>query len=119
LWVGVNKGREDMIKWARVRELKDEVGEDSYFELQAIFLAEVEEALTRLTPARSAGELEADLHFLKGSALNIGLARLAELCHYGEQAAKTGTLVPEALSTIIETYATSRAELLAGEPQPA
>jgi histidine phosphotransfer protein HptB len=108
-----------MINWARVRELKDEVGEESYIELQAIFLAEVEEALTRLTPCRSAGELETDLHFLKGSALNIGLARLAELCHYGEQAAKVGALVPEALTTIVQTYATSRDELLAGETQPA
>jgi histidine phosphotransfer protein HptB len=108
-----------MINWARVRELKDEVGEDGFLELQAIFLAEVEEALTRLGPNRTAAELEADLHFLKGSALNIGLARLAELCHYGEQAAKTGALVPEALTTIAETYAMSRAELLAGESQPA
>ena len=108
-----------MINWARVRELKDEVGEESYLELQTIFLAEVEEALTRLTPGRTAAQLETDLHFLKGSALNIGLARLAELCHYGERAAKTAALVPEALTAVIQTYAASRDELLAGEPQPA
>ena len=108
-----------MINWARVRDLKNEVGTESYFELQAIFLAEVEDALTRLNPQRTATELESDLHFLKGSALNIGLTRLAELCHYAEVAAKTGALVPEALVAITRSYELSRDELLAGEIQAA
>ena len=37
-----------MIDWARVRELKDEVGADAFDEVVELFLEEVEEVIVRL-----------------------------------------------------------------------
>ena len=68
-----------MINAARIQELKDEVGEDDLIEVIELFCEEVEEVLETLESTEQA-QMPAQLHFLKGSALNIGLDAVANLC---------------------------------------
>ena len=60
-----------MIDWPRVTELREEVGAEDFGEVVEIFLEEVEEVIGKLEGG-DRGQLEQDLHFLKGSALNLG-----------------------------------------------
>lgn len=71
-----------MILWSRVEELREEVGEEDFSEVAEMFLDEVEEALTRL--AQGATDPGEELHFVKGSALNLGFRGLALACATAE-----------------------------------
>lgn len=69
----------------RLRALREEVGEDGYEEVVALFLAESDEVV-ELLEGRAVGDVpEAELHFLKGIALNLGFDDLAALCRRGEK----------------------------------
>ncbi|MEO8529923.1 MAG: Hpt domain-containing protein [Deltaproteobacteria bacterium] len=103
------------ISWARVDELKSEVGADDFAELCEVFLSEVEDGLARLDFVAGMAALERDLHFLKGSALNIGLAEFAALCGAGETAAHANRLTPDDLGAIAKCYQASRAELIGAQ----
>ncbi len=100
----------ELINWAKVAELRDDVGAEDFDEVVDLFLLEVEETLAELGKAdRSA---EHDLHFLKGSALNLGFTALSELCRIGEEsAAKDADYQPEC-DAIRTTYDASRAEFM-------
>ncbi len=84
------KGGHQMIDWARVKELRDEIGADDFDEVVALFLEEADEVIARISPELGAKALEADLHFLKGAALNLGFAAFAALCQQGERWAAEG-----------------------------
>jgi len=102
-----------MIDWNRVAELRDEVGEDDFDEVVSLFLDEVEEVLRPLreTPlVDGPGEI---LHFLKGSAWNLGFQALGKLCSEHE----TASFRSSDLSPIIASYDTSRAVFLSGLPK--
>ncbi|MEF3045979.1 Hpt domain-containing protein [Pseudotabrizicola sp. L79] len=100
-----------MIDWNRVRDLRSEVGNDDFDEIITMFLEETDAIVARLSASLPTSRLESDLHFLKGSALNIGFASFARLCQIGEkQAADVKTDVP--VAAIITAYRESRAELL-------
>jgi len=101
-----------MIDWARIAELKNDVGDDAFTELRDVFLSEVEDALARLSPEAGRSALERNLHFLKGSALNIGLAEFARLCSAGEAAAQINDITADDLAQIIAAYHDGRTELL-------
>lgn len=105
-----------MIDWARVEELKQEVGEDDFAELVELFLEEVEETITRLKQAPDPANLEEDMHFLKGSALNLGFEQFSTLCQAGESAAAAGGADTINLPEIFTSYAGSKAEFLKGSP---
>jgi HPt (histidine-containing phosphotransfer) domain-containing protein len=79
-----------MIDWDRLHELREEIGDDAFDEVVAMFLEETDEVIARLSATGGAKALESDLHFLKGSALNLGLADLAALCQDGERTASLG-----------------------------
>lgn len=79
-----------MIDWGRVKELRDEIGADDFDEVVALFLEEADEVIARIAPSAGAKALEADLHFLKGAALNLGFADFAALCQDGERRAAAG-----------------------------
>ena len=100
-----------MIDWDRVEELRDEVGAEDFDEIALLFLQEVDEVSARLASAPEPATLQADLHFLKGSALNLGFARLARLCAEGERLAAEGAAV--ALAPLLTCYAGSRRQFLA------
>lgn len=80
-----------MIDWDRVRDLKAEIGEPDFVEVATMFLDESDEVVARLSRDVGAAALERDLHFLKGSALNLGFTQLAVLCQEGERRAAAGS----------------------------
>lgn len=108
-----------MIDWTRVRELKDEIGEEDFTEVAEMFVGEVEEVIERLKTAPDPALYEADLHFLKSSALNLGFADLAHLCQAGERQAAAGDAGSVDLTTVFASYAVSKTAFLAGEPSGA
>jgi HPt (histidine-containing phosphotransfer) domain-containing protein len=79
-----------MIDWARVQQLREEIGTSAFAEVVMMFLDEAEEVLARLSPTRGAKALGDDCHFLKGAALNLGFDQLAQLCQQAEHSAKLG-----------------------------
>lgn len=101
-----------MVDWSRVKDLRSEVGSDDFEEIIAMFLEETDAVIAGITKAKSTRSLESELHFLKGSALNIGLASFARLCQQGEKVASSGTL-PVDLDEIVQAYWRSRNDLLA------
>jgi len=68
-----------MVNWERIAELREEVGEDDLSEVISLFCEELEEVLVAL-PGAEQNSLRGHLHFLKGSALNIGLEEVSTLC---------------------------------------
>lgn len=111
---GEGPGDGGLIDWARVDELRDEVGADGFDDIVALFLDEADEVMERLGTGPDPARLEHDLHFLKGSALNLGFARFAELCALGEDRAAAGETAAVDLAPIRAAYARSRARLLGG-----
>ena len=69
-----------MIDWNRVDELRNEVGQEDFIEVVDLFLEEVEDIIDRFRNGTQEDAIDETLHFLKGSALNIGFSKLALLC---------------------------------------
>lgn len=100
-----------MIDWERVDCLRREIGEADFDEVVRLFIEEVEEVAERLERTGSPRQREADLHFLKGSALNLGFTELAALCHGNERRAAAGETIETA--PVIALYLASRRAFLA------
>ena len=105
-----------MIDWDRVRELRSEIGPDDFDEVVSLFLEEADEAIARLSLGGGAKALAADLHFLKGAALNLGFDTLSALCQDGERRAGVGDLSVD-LEAVRDAYATCRGEFEDGAEQ--
>jgi HPt (histidine-containing phosphotransfer) domain-containing protein len=103
-----------MIDWKRVEELRDEIGADGFAEVADMFLEEAEEAVRSLLAGPALDEVEGQLHFLKGSALNLGLSDLAAICQDGERKAATGNAASADLAGVAAVYRASRQGLLDG-----
>ncbi len=96
-----------MIDWTRVAELRDEIGADDFADVVLLFLEEADEVVAKLPGCTDAPALEAALHFLKGSALNLGFQTLAQLCQTGERLAAMGdTAIDRAL--VAQAYDASK-----------
>lgn len=102
-----------MIDWNRVTDLKNEVGEEDFNEVVEIFLEEVDEVVERLKSVKDRSNLGEDLHFLKGSSLNLGFVAFSRLCEQGEKASESGQQDTIDLEKILGTFETSRATFLA------
>lgn len=101
-----------MIDWDRVAELREEVGEEEFPVVVDLFVEEVEE-VTRVLPSISEpARLEEALHFLKGSALNIGFRRFAQQCSEGEVMTAAGRADEVDVARILACYAESKAHFL-------
>ena len=105
-----------MIDWERVKELRGEIGADDFAEVVEMFLEEADEAVTRLTPALTAKAMEADLHFLKGAALNLGFVALSGLCQDGERRSAGGSTDID-LKAVVQVYTDSKAAFQTGLDQ--
>lgn len=101
-----------MIDWKRVEELREEIGADGFVEVADMFLDEAEGAVRALVSGLPPDEVEGQLHFLKGSALNLGLSDLAAVCQDGERKAAAGQAVD--MSQLATIWQASRAGLLGG-----
>ncbi|MBU2936132.1 MULTISPECIES: Hpt domain-containing protein [Pacificibacter] len=99
-----------MIDWNRITELRDEVGVEDFGEVVELFLEEVDEVIERLETTGDRTKLEQDLHFLKGSSMNLGFASFSSLCQTGEIASADGHSDAVDLAEILASYKTSRAE---------
>jgi HPt (histidine-containing phosphotransfer) domain-containing protein len=97
-----------MIDWQRVTVLRDEVGQDDFNEVVELFLEEVEEVIDRLRQTTNHATLEEDLHFLKGSALNLGFASFSEKCQRGERMSANGEENLVDLRDILADFDTSK-----------
>jgi hypothetical protein len=75
-----------VISVERVRELRDEVGDEDFEEIVALFVAESDSLVGKLQTVGEPAEAEMLLHALKGSALNLGFDELARLCREGRGA---------------------------------
>lgn len=100
-----------MIDWERVKELRSEVGAEDFEEVVEIFIEEVDEVVERMQSGQSTAPLGEELHFLKGSSLNLGFATFSSLCSAGEQKAASN---PEEidLKELFGSYAASKKTFL-------
>lgn len=103
-----------MIDWKRVEELRDEIGSDGFAEVVDMFLDEAEGAVRALISRLPESEVEGQLHFLKGSALNLGLSELAAICQEGERMAAVGHAALIDMMQVATVWRASRAGLLGG-----
>ena len=101
-----------MIDWHRVSDLRDEVGEEDFDEIIDLFVSEVDTEICNLQPTQDAHKLESQLHFLKGSALNLGFSAFAEMCQSAESAAAQGALNDIDINAILSCYDASKSEFL-------
>jgi histidine phosphotransfer protein HptB len=102
-----------MIDWARVNELRAEIGDDGFSEVVELFLDEVEDVIRRLSSAPDPLRFEEDLHFLKGSAWNLGFRELGQLCQAGERRASGGDLAID-IAEILASYGGSKDAFVRG-----
>lgn len=101
-----------MIDKGRIRELRDEVGEDDLAEVIALFCEEIDDLVASLDT--SDGALYPNqIHFLKGSALNIGLDALGELCRIEELRLRADPSARPDVPAIRAAYAKARRALMA------
>lgn len=101
-----------MLDWGRIEDLRTEVGEEDFFEVVDLFLDEVDSVIDGLRNASSPQTLAADLHFLKGSALNLGFDAVAELCDAGHRAIARYPGAEVDLAEISRVYAQSKETFL-------
>lgn len=104
-----------MIDWSRVHELRDEIGPEDFDDIVGLFIDEVDTVMATLDAAMP--DIEDQLHFLKGSALNLGFASFADYCQEGELAASQGQSNPVNVEKLHDIYRASRAEFYAGLEQ--
>lgn len=97
-----------MIDWDRVAELRDEIGPEDFDEVAELFLMEVEDTLSQLDDAKSdLPQMKELLHFLKGSALNLGFGAMSDMCSKGETDAARGVQSVD-VSELRKLYEASR-----------
>lgn len=95
-----------MIDWSQIDEMKAEMG-GGFQEVVTMFLDEVGEVIKRLETAPDPATLGADLHFLKGAALNLGFSDFADLCTTGEKLAMHDRVGEVDLAGILICYRAS------------
>lgn len=101
-----------MIDWGRVDQLRDEIGAEDFREVVDMFLEEVDEIIERLSASPDPSHFEEDLHFLKGSALNLGFQKFSALCAAGEQISAAGDADSVEIGPVIACYHDSKAQFL-------
>jgi HPt (histidine-containing phosphotransfer) domain-containing protein len=101
-----------MIDWSRVEELKNEIGAEDFAEVVALFLEEADEVVADMGRGLPAPKVESALHFLKGSALNLGFSKLAKLCQGGETVAAQGDAGAVDLREVVLAYEQSKSAFL-------
>ncbi|AML50884.1 Hpt domain-containing protein [Falsihalocynthiibacter arcticus] len=104
-----------MIDWDRVNELREEVGIEDFQEVADLFLEEVDEVIERLKSTNGTISLEEEMHFLKGSALNLGFTLMGQVCQQGEKAASGGRKEEVDLPRLFKAYEDSKVEFLANQ----
>lgn len=102
-----------MINWERVEELKADIGPEDFGEVVEVFLEEVQQTLGSIDFCATHTEMEEKLHFLKGSALNLGFREFSKLCARYETAAAEGDLHEIPVAAVKESYRQTKEAFLA------
>ncbi|MEM7290014.1 MAG: Hpt domain-containing protein [Pseudomonadota bacterium] len=105
------------IDWEQVAQLRRDVGADGFEEIIEVFLDEVEEKAEELRVCSPDTALEEHLHFLKGSAKNVGFDYFSELCASAEREAMSRDSVKIDIPHLLEAYNLSKAALLSELPK--
>ena len=105
-----------MIDWDRIATLREEVGPDDFDEVVDLFLDEVDEEIAALTDHENGTQLAEKLHFLKGSALNLGFTDFSSLCQKGETVLTNDPESQFDLIAVKTSYQTSRDHFLENLP---
>ena len=108
-----------MIDWQRVSELRDEIGAEDFEEVVPLFLEEVAGVIDAFRTGPDPAQLETDLHFLKGSALNLGFDAFSSLCSAGEKQAASGAAGSVDVTAIVDCFDTSKIAFETGLAQGA
>ena len=103
-----------MIDWTRANSLREEIGNDSFDEVVELFLDEVEAVVARLRARPDPATFEQDLHFLKGSAWNLGFSTFGAVCQDGERRAARGEATTVDIGAVVDCYVKSRAAFMSG-----
>lgn len=98
-----------MIDWSRLAELRAEIGESDCAEVFGLFFDEIETATERLRRPAALAALQADLHAIRGAALNLGFVSLGRLAAGAEASAAAGSVEESQLEAVVDAYRTSRA----------
>ena len=101
-----------MIDWTRLNELRSEIGDEDLADVVEMFLEEADEVVAQVSGGLADREMESQLHFLKGSALNLGLSDLAALCQDGERQAAQGNGAAVDPLRIVSVYQASKTAFL-------
>jgi HPt (histidine-containing phosphotransfer) domain-containing protein len=99
-----------MIDWERVAELRSEIGADGFAEVVELFLDEVETVVMAL--GQKPEKLGDEMHFLKGSALNLGFRDFGAECQKGEKLAASGQVGAVDLAEILNSYGVSKTQFM-------
>ena len=104
-----------MIDWEQVQQLESDVGSEDFAEVVAMFIDEVDEAVEPFaTDQQFAPDiLSATMHFMKGSAYNLGFVAFADYCATSEQLAATGRASDVDLAKVVRLYNESKSAFLA------
>tara|TARA_R110000796_G_scaffold27713_2_gene76267 strand:+ start:4747 stop:5079 length:333 start_codon:yes stop_codon:yes gene_type:complete len=101
-----------VIDWAYVNGLCNDIGRDSFDEIIQVFFEEVEDTLKHLENLPNQIDITEELHFLQGSALNLGFVGFSAECR------KRHEILPDNLdelrhtANLLATYKASKIKFL-------
>ncbi len=104
-----------MIDWQQVQQLEEDIGAEDFGDVVILFLSEVDEAVAQLEThcTDAANDLGPALHFLKGSAYNLGFQAFGDLCSEGEKRVERGDFDLSELPQVATLYVQSKETFLA------
>ena len=101
-----------MIDWNRVSELREEIGQEDFVEVIDLFVDEVDTEIAELRHSADVNALKGRLHFLRGSALNLGFSALAQMCQTTESFVEKRAANDTDIGAILACYHASKSEFL-------
>jgi HPt (histidine-containing phosphotransfer) domain-containing protein len=108
-----------MINWDQVKQLEEDIGAEDFGDVVVMFIEEVDEAVDdlRSLPKLDDDALAAAMHFLKGSAANLGFKEFADYCGTSEKRAENGAGNDVDLTTVVRLYDDSKQLFLQDVPK--
>ena len=103
-----------MINWAQVKQLEDDIGAEDFGDVVVMFIEEVDAAVDdlRSAPTLTGEALSSAMHFLKGSAANLGFKGFSDYCGAGEKLAESGASADVDLAAVVRLYDESKHQFL-------
>lgn len=103
-----------MIDWQHIKELEADLGADAFPDLVVVFLDEISEAVQAIEPPATPSE--AQMHFLKGTALTLGFTDLGNRASDAETTLRNDPNAKLDLDELQSAYQSELAEFKARMP---